>query len=73
MVGGERLELSRPFGHNILSVERLPIPPPARGALRGIRTPNLDVRTVLLYPLSYERTKPSYQKRPKIANGLTLR
>ncbi len=27
------------------------------GALEGIRTPNLLIRSQMLYPLSYERTK----------------
>ncbi len=30
LVPGERIELSRPFGHGILSPVRLPIPPPGR-------------------------------------------
>jgi hypothetical protein len=37
-----------------------PLPPQAggpheRGALGGIRTPNLLIRSQVLYPLSYER------------------
>jgi hypothetical protein len=30
----------------------------ARGALGGIRTPNLLIRSQMLYPLSYERLAP---------------
>jgi hypothetical protein len=30
---------------------------PLPGALEGIRTPNLLIRSQMLYPLSYERTK----------------
>ena len=30
------------------------------GALEGIRTPNLLIRSQMLYPLSYERTNQQY-------------
>lgn len=67
MVGGEGLEPSRPKGHKILSLARMPIPPPAQttkyntilirkrhfGARGGSRTPDLFLRRELLYPLSY--------------------
>jgi hypothetical protein len=29
-----------------------------RGALGGTRTPNLLIRSQMLYPLSYERSRP---------------
>ena len=34
-----------------------------RGAPGGNRTPDLDVRTVLLYPLSYEGVDPEFTVR----------
>ena len=37
------------------------IPPPQHGAPGGNRTPNLVVRTDLLYPLSYEGMGVIYQ------------
>ncbi len=39
------------------------------GALEGIRTPNLLIRSQMLYPLSYERKPPKRQK-PTLAHEL---
>ena len=39
------------------------------GAPGGNRTPDLDVRTVLLYPLSYEGVDPEFTVRTLPARG----
>ena len=46
------------------------------GALGGTRTPNLLIRSQMLYPLSYERTTQQYTavRRPTVrANGVAKR
>ena len=44
------------------------------GALEGIRTPNLLIRSQMLYPLSYERRHPQYRERglPRQSPGLAF-
>jgi hypothetical protein len=50
--------MPNPTGHDHSIVARCDI---SLGALEGIRTPNLLIRSQVLYPLSYERRAPTGQ------------
>jgi hypothetical protein len=42
------------------------------GALGGTRTPNLLIRSQMLYPLSYERRADAAELRHRLAEGMAV-